>query len=87
MFIVELAFTASAERLVARPAHREFLARLHQEGRLVAAGPWANDTGALLIFDVKREDLDRILDSDPYYRVAGVEIVRVCEWMLVVGPR
>jgi len=40
----------------------------------------------MLIFDVERAELDRILDADPYYRVAGVEVVRVCEWTPVVGP-
>jgi uncharacterized protein len=86
MLIVELAFTASSERLAARPAHRAVLARLHHEGRLVAAGPWADDTGAMLIFDVQREELDRILDADPYYHVAGVEIVRIREWTPIVRP-
>jgi len=86
MLIVELAFTASPERLAARPAHRAVLARLHQEGRLVAAGPWADDTGAMLIFDVQPEELDRILDTDPYYHVAGVEIVRIREWTPIVRP-
>jgi uncharacterized protein YciI len=86
MLIVELAFTASPERLAARPAHRAALARLHHEGRLVAAGPWANDTGAMLIFDVERAELDRILDADPYYRVQGVKVVQVREWLPVVGP-
>ena len=84
MLIVELAFAASPERVAARPAHRAVLARLHQEGQLVAAGPWADDTGAMLIFDVRREELDRILDADPYYHVTGVEILRIREWTPIV---
>jgi uncharacterized protein YciI len=87
MLILELAFTPTPERLAARPAHRALLARLHDEGRLVAAGPWADDTGAMLVFDVKRAELERILDADPYYRVPGVKVVRVSEWMPIVGPR
>jgi hypothetical protein len=86
MFIVELSFTASPERLAARPAHRAVLTRLHHERRLVAAGPWADDMGAMLIFDVQREELDRILEADPYYRVPGVEIVRIREWTPIVRP-
>jgi uncharacterized protein len=86
MLIIELAFTASPERLAARPAHRALLARLHDEGRLVAAGPWANDTGAMLIFAVERAEVDRILDADPYYRVPGVMVLHVREWTPVVGP-
>lgn len=87
MLTVELAFNASEERLAARPAHRDLLARLHTEGRLVAAGPWADDTGALLVFSVDRAELDRILDSDPYYRTPGVQVVAIHEWTPVVGLR
>ena len=86
MMILELAFTASAERLAARPAHRSILARLHEEGRLLAAGPWADDSGALLVFDVERAELRRILDADPYYRTPGVEVAGIREWAPVVGP-
>ncbi|MET7485418.1 YciI family protein [Streptomyces sp. NPDC005538] len=85
MLIVELAFTATSERLAARPAHRVFLQRLHDEGRLVAAGPWADDTGALLAFDTEREELERLLETDPYYRTPGVEVLSVREWAPVVG--
>ncbi|MEU9048116.1 MULTISPECIES: YciI family protein [unclassified Kitasatospora] len=86
MLIVELAFTSAAERLAARPAHRALLSRLHEEGRLVAAGPWRDDSGALLVFDVERAELDRVLADDPYYRTPGVEVLGVREWTPVVGP-
>lgn len=85
MLILELTFTAAPERLAARAAHRAFLARLHDDGRLLAAGPWADDSGALLVFDVGRPELDRILDTDPYYRAPGVEVAGVREWLPVVG--
>jgi uncharacterized protein len=85
MLIVELAFTASPERLAARPAHRALLGRLHQQGRLLAAGPWADDSGALLVFDTAPAELERIIDADPYYRTPGVEVVGVREWTPVVG--
>ena len=39
----------------------------------------------MLIVDVERAELDRILDADPYYRVPGVKVVQVREWMPVVG--
>ncbi|MEV5575285.1 YciI family protein [Spirillospora sp. NPDC052269] len=85
MLIVELAFSATPERLAARPAHRLILQRLHDEGRLIAAGPWADDTGALLVFAIGWEELDRLLEADPYYRAPGVEVLGVREWAPVVG--
>ncbi|MGP3967163.1 YciI family protein [Streptomyces sp. 6N223] len=90
MLIVELAFAdpATPERLAARPAHRERLTRLHAEGRLLAAGPYADDSGALLVFDVAggRPELERIMAGDPYYRTPGVEVAGVREWTLLVRP-
>ncbi|MET9021544.1 YciI family protein [Actinopolymorpha sp. NPDC004070] len=85
MLMVELSFTATSERLAARPAHRLLLQRLHEDGRLVAAGPWADDTGALLVFDSERKEVDRLLELDPYYRTSGVEVLTIREWAPVVG--
>ncbi|GAA4640197.1 hypothetical protein GCM10023196_104750 [Actinoallomurus vinaceus] len=86
MLILELAFTDHPERLAARPAHRQLLARLHAEGRLVAAGPWADDSAAMLIFDVDRPGLDAIMEADPYYSTPGVRVHQVREWNPIVGP-
>ncbi|MFD5318461.1 YciI family protein [Streptomyces sp. NPDC127098] len=86
MLIVELAFGPEPERLAARPAHRALLTRLHAEGRLLAAGPFADDSGALLVFPGDREEVDRIMAADPYYRSPGVRVVGVREWRPVVGP-
>lgn len=85
MLILELAFTPDPERLAARPAHRDRLTRLHAEGRLVAAGPWADDSGAVLIFDVDRPELAEIMAADPYYGTAGVRVHAVREWAPLVG--
>ncbi|WP_405644846.1 YciI family protein [Streptomyces sp. NBC_00019] len=86
MLVVELAFTPAPERLAARPAHRAALARLHTEGKLLAAGPWADDAGALLVFALERAELDEVMDEDPYYRrTPGVEVRSVREWAPIVG--
>ncbi|MEN3609337.1 YciI family protein [Plantactinospora sp. ZYX-F-223] len=86
MIVVELRFTGDpAARLAARPAHRELLARLHADGALLAAGPWADDSGALLLFDADEAAVRRALDVDPYYRTPGVSVVAVRPWTPVVG--
>ncbi|MFF5491905.1 YciI family protein [Streptomyces aquilus] len=86
VLVVELAFTAAPQRLAARPAHRAALARLHGEGKLLAAGPWTDDTGALLLFALERPALDEVLREDPYYlRTPGVEVRSIREWTPVVG--
>lgn len=86
MYVLELSFGDRPERMDARPAHRERLRVLHADGRLVLAGPYADDSGALLVFDVADEsELDAILDADPYYRTPGVRVVRRRKWSPVVG--
>ncbi|WP_422773032.1 YciI family protein [Plantactinospora sp. WMMC1484] len=87
MIVVELRFTGDpAARLAARPAHRELLVRLHAEGRLVAAGPWQDDSGALLLFDADEATVREALDADPYYqRTPGVSVVALRHWRPVVG--
>jgi len=81
MFAVQLSYSDDPARFDHRPAHRERLARLVTEGRLLAAGPWSDDSGALLVFLAERRDeLDEILAADPYYSVPGVEVAGVHEW-------
>lgn len=81
VFVLELAFDDNPQRLAARAAHRERLERLHDDGALRMAGPFADDSGALLLFDVPDlAGLETLMDDDPYYRAPGVTIVRRTEW-------
>ena len=81
-FVLQLAFTRDNERrLQVRPAHREYLERLHAEGRLDVAGPWADDSGALIVYRVADEAEARaILADDPYTKADAVEVVSLTEW-------
>jgi hypothetical protein len=82
MFIVELAFDGGPERLAARPAHRERLAILRDAGKVVMAGPFPDESGALLIFNVgSAAELGELMDADPYYTTAGVRVTDRREWM------
>lgn len=67
--VVEYEFVPeeTERRLAARPAHREWLASLKSDGRLVQAGPFADGRSAMLIVDVEDDAaLDRLLAADPY---------------------
>ncbi len=83
MVVIELAFDDDPRRLAARPAHRDRLARLHADGVLVLAGPWADDSGALLVLDT--DDAGPVLAGDPYFTTPGVRVVAVRAWRPVVG--
>lgn len=81
MWIVDLKLEPTEERLAARPAHREKLARLHADGVVRMAGPLADDSGAVIIVDVdSRAAVDELLAHDPYYATDGVTITDIREW-------
>jgi uncharacterized protein YciI len=80
MYAVQLAFSDDPARLEGRPAHREKLAAHVAAGRLLAAGPFSDESGALLVFLVDdRAAIDEILADDPYYSGPGVTVAGVHE--------
>lgn len=83
-FVVELAFDRDeTKRLCVRPRHRDYLQELQRQGKLLMAGPWENQGGALLIFEAADEpEMREILARDPY-AYDGAEmasIVNVRQW-------
>jgi uncharacterized protein YciI len=81
MWIVELNFSGTPERLAARPAHRERLTALHRAGVVRMAGPWADEVGALIVLDVAdKATLDPLLAADPYLTTPGVHVTAKREW-------
>ena len=86
MYVVELSFTDAPQRLAARPAHRECLRELYSDGVVRLAGPYPDDSGAMLIFDVNDQAaLDELLAADPYYTTAGVTVVRKQAWTPIIS--
>jgi uncharacterized protein len=86
-FAVELVFGENQEeRLAVRPAHREYLATLVERGVLLVSGPYADQTGALLIYEVADEaELREVLAADPYTPAGVVAETRVHEWQTLMG--
>ncbi|KAB8192788.1 hypothetical protein FH608_025345 [Nonomuraea phyllanthi] len=80
-YVLHMTFDGDPARLAARPAHREHLRRLKEQGRLVTAGPWGDDTGAMHVYEAADEaEVRDILRDDPYTAVNGYEIVLLKEW-------
>jgi len=72
-----------------RPEHRAYLGRLLAEGAMLASGPYADDgaPGALLVFSAESaEEVDRLLEDDPFVRAGLVSERVVREWTQVFGP-
>ncbi len=87
LFVLQYRFPEDAEqRLAVRPRHRAYLDELRASGKLVAAGPWADDSGALLVYAVEDEaELERLMADDPYVvaDVFGERTLR--EWRPIFG--
>lgn len=55
-----------------RPAHRAYLTSLLDKGKLFASGPYADGSGALIIYEADSDDAaDALLTADPFH-AAGV---------------
>ncbi len=75
MFALVLEFGSNAEtRLATRPRHREYLQSLLDRGKLVASGPWTDDTGALIVYEAADEAEARALVAADPYTEAGVAV-------------
>ena len=82
-YVVQLRFDVAQtdRRMEVRPAHREYLTELKAAGKLVAAGPFTDQTGALLVYDVADEaELRDILAKDPYTPANVYELATLAEW-------
>ena len=86
LFAALIDFTDEEEiRLQTRPAHREYLRTLLEAGKLAMSGPWADDTGALIIYDVENmAEAERILDEDPYRSAGVIANATMKEWRVVM---
>ncbi|NGY62049.1 hypothetical protein G7043_24260 [Lentzea sp. NEAU-D13] len=86
-FAVELVFGPDNEkRLAVRPAHREYIASLSEKGVVLAAGPYADDTGALIIYEAADEAaLKEIISNDPYTPANVVAKWEIRAWNALLG--
>lgn len=84
-FAAVLRFGDEAARLEARPRHREYLQGLLAAGKLHESGPWADDSGALIVYEAADEAEARaLLAADPYSRAEGVLAgIELKEWTIV----
>jgi uncharacterized protein len=86
-FVVELVYGEDRDhRLEVRPAHREYTRGLAEQGIVLAGGPFADERGALLVYEAADSDeLQRILDADPYTEAGVIAETSVREWNAVTG--
>ncbi len=81
IFAAWVTFANHEERLRIRPKHREYLDQLLTDGKLVESGPFADESGALLIYEAESEAAVRqLMDADPYNSVGAFGQIEIREW-------
>jgi uncharacterized protein YciI len=83
-FVVYARYTEDKSRVhQARPAHRIYANRLMSAGKLVAAGPFADGSGGLFIYDVgNREEVDALVRADPYVTLGAFAFFETKPWAM-----
>ncbi|MEE1756037.1 YciI family protein [Streptomyces sp. SP18CS02] len=81
-FVVEFEYNVDrAGRQGLHPAHAENLYRLADSGVLLLGGPLVGENAGLLLYEVAdRDELQRILDDEPYVKGGVVARTRIREW-------
>ncbi len=88
VYAVTYYYGASPEELDAiRSTHRVWLAEQLQEGRLLASGPMIGMPTALLIWrSDSLEELNNLLNQDPFDLAGFISERTISEWNPVFGP-
>ncbi|MCE7005279.1 YciI family protein [Kibdelosporangium philippinense] len=86
-YTADVTYTTDRDKLDAvRPAHRDYLRGLVDRGLVVAAGPFADDLGGFVVYQVEdRVQLDKLLAEDPYSTDGVVAKREVREWNIRMG--
>lgn len=87
LFAVVLEFSNDIERRAeVRPTHRQYLRQLLEAGKLHESGPFTDDSGALLIYDVADiAEVQELLSNDPYTPAGIITGATIKEWNVVIS--
>lgn len=84
-YVVEIRYVLDRFAAV-RPRHREYLASLAEQGKVVVAGPLQDDTGGLVLYEAADSaELQRLIDADPYHLEGVIAERTVREFRPVLG--
>jgi uncharacterized protein YciI len=68
-FAAIIEYSQDKEKIQAvRPEHRQYLASLKAKGQLAVAGPFTDDSGALIVYEAESAaEAERLLQADPFH--------------------
>ena len=85
-YVLQFEYADPDLRARVRPRHLEYVGALHESGRVVAAGPFEDGSGALIVYEAADEAEARdLVDGDPY-AVDGVMVAPVLRAWNVLFP-
>ena len=68
-----------------RPTHREYLRDMLEQGKLVRSGPFADDSGALVIYEADDiSEAQALLTNDPFAMNGIIVGAEIKEWNVVM---
>lgn len=87
-YVLEYRYADMEARARVRARHLEYVAGLHATGRVLLAGPMADGSGALVIYQADDEaEVRRLVDQDPYTLEGVAADARIREWNVVIPAR
>lgn len=84
-FAAVIEYTPDKDKIAAvRPDHRRYLNRLYDEGRLLLAGPFEDDSGACLVYEADSlQQVEDWLRADPFAQQGVFVRWDIRPWRLV----
>ena len=71
-----------------RPPHREYLRGLIEKGILVIAGPFIDNSGGFIVYNVDDESqIEGIIKADPFYTSGVFQTWKIRPWKIVMANR
>jgi uncharacterized protein len=71
-----------------RPVHRQYLATLKERGQLAISGPFADGSGALIVYEAESpEAAEALLKGDPFHAEGIFLRWTIRPWNVVIANR
>ncbi len=86
-FVLLFEYTDPDLRARARPAHLDYLGALHEQGKVLSAGPFEDGSGAMIVYEAAdAAEARALVDADPYAVEGVMGSPRLRGWNLVLPP-
>ncbi len=85
ILLEECATAEELQRMV--PDHVAYLDQLHERGILIAAGPFRNAGGGLILIDVEDEACARAIAEEEPFAASGVVEYSLRSWEILTAVR